>query len=466
LLLFPLVSLIDLERTPLGGISVRVTIIGAGKVGLEIARRLDTDNHDIVVIDRDERKLALIEQQMDVLCVKGNASSASVLTLPEVLKSDLVAAVTDSDEINMIACLMAKKLGVPKTVARIRDPVYVRDLVVPKEDLGLDLIINPDYSAALEIARLLTVSLPVHTEPFADGRVQMADVTIDESHRHIVNRRVMDIDIPKSCLIVGISRRGRMIMPGGSDVIMPGDTLYLIGRVDSIGKFAAKLKRKRHQGATNVIILGGGRIGFYLGEKLCSLGLRPKIIEQDPERCRDLAERLPDALILRGDGSDIDLLKREGIRETDGFVAVTGLDEENLLVALLAKQLGAKQVIAKVSRPNYTSLVEQLGVDAAISPRLIMASAVLRYIRGGRLLSLVLLLNDQAEVLELILNPNSRMVGKPISRLGLPEGIIIGAIKRGNEIIIPKGDAVLKGSDRLVVFAVGFHVNEIETLFN
>jgi len=445
---------------------VRITIIGAGKVGSEIARRLAEDNHDIVVIDRDEAKLAKIEQQMDVMVVKGNASSASVLKLPEVLQSDLVAAVTNSDEVNMIACMMAKKLGVPRTVARIRDPVYARDLVVSKEDLGLDLIVNPEYSAALEIARLLTVSLPVHTEPFADGKVQMADVTVDDSHRHVINKRLMDINVPDSCLIVGISRKGQMIVPGGHDTIMPGDTLYLIGHVDSVNKFAAKLKRKRHQKTTNVMILGGGRIGFYLGEKLCSLGLKPKIIEQDPEKCRDLAERLPEALILQADGSDIELLKREGIRETDGFVAVTGLDEENLLISLLAKQLGAKQVIAKVSRPSYTSLIEQLGVDAAISPRLIMASAILRYIRGGRLLSLVLLLNGQAEVVELILHPDSRTVGKPLSKLGLPKGIIIGAIKRGNQIIIPKGDVVLNGNDRLVVFAVGHHVSEIDGLLN
>ncbi|MFZ5899532.1 MAG: Trk system potassium transporter TrkA [Bacillota bacterium] len=445
---------------------MRITIIGAGKVGSEIARRLAEDNHDIVVIDRDEAKLAKIEQQMDVMVVKGNASSASVLKLPEVLQSDLVAAVTNSDEVNMIACMMAKKLGVPRTVARIRDPVYARDLVVSKEDLGLDLIVNPEYSAALEIARLLTVSLPVHTEPFADGKVQMADVTVDDSHRHVINKRLMDINVPDSCLIVGISRKGQMIVPGGHDTIMPGDTLYLIGHVDSVNKFAAKLKRKRHQKTTNVMILGGGRIGFYLGEKLCSLGLKPKIIEQDPEKCRDLAERLPEALILQADGSDIELLKREGIRETDGFVAVTGLDEENLLISLLAKQLGAKQVIAKVSRPSYTSLIEQLGVDAAISPRLIMASAILRYIRGGRLLSLVLLLNGQAEVVELILHPDSRTVGKPLSKLGLPKGIIIGAIKRGNQIIIPKGDVVLNGNDRLVVFAVGHHVSEIDGLLN
>lgn len=444
---------------------MKITIIGAGKVGVEIARRLVGEGHDLVLIDQDETKLSRLEGHLDALMLKGSGSSATILKHPDVAGSDMVAAVTNADEINMIACMMAKKLGVPRTIARIRDPVYARDLVISKEDLGLDLVINPEHSAALEIARLLTVSLPVHTEPFADGKVQMAEITVDESHRSFVNKRLSEVDLPQSCLIVGISRRGGIIVPGGRDEILPGDTLYILGHAESVEKVCARIKKRRPR-TSSVIILGGGRIGFYLGEKLCSLGIKPKIIEQNHDRCRDLAERLPEALILEGDGSDLDLLKREGIKETDGFVAVTGFDEENLLLALLAKQMGAKHVIAKVSRPNYAQLVERLGVDAAISPLLITASAILRYIRGGRLLSLVLLLNGQAEVVELILQPESRMVGKPLSRLGLPKGVIVGAIKRRQQIIIPKGDVALQGGDRLVVFAVGYGVDTIERLFN
>lgn len=196
------------------------------------------------------------------------------------------------------------------------------------------------------------------------------------------------------------------------------------------------------------------------------MGMRVKIIEQNQERCRDLAERLPDVLVLRGDGSDIDLLKREGIKETDGFVAVTGIDEENLLLSLLAKQVGAKRVVAKVSRPSYTPLVERLGVDAAISPRLIMVSEILRFIRGGRLLSLFLLLNGQAEVFELIVQKGSKIAGRPLKASGMPKGAIVGAILRGDDAIIPEGNDVIMENDRLVVFTLGHIVHNVESLIN
>lgn len=444
---------------------MKITIIGIGKVGMEITSRLCEEGYDIVVIDKDETKLQKISEHLDVLCLKGSGSSARVLRSDEVVDSDLLAAVTNSDEVNMIACMMAKKLGIPKTIARIRDPEYARDLVISKEDLGVDLVINPEYSAAMEIHRLLTVALPVHTEPFANGKVQLADLVIDESMTNFANKKIKDLQIPPSSLVVAISRRGEMLVPGGKDTILAGDTIYILGHSGSINKICSKIKMKK-QKMHSVIILGGGKIAYYLADKLCSQGMRVKIIEQNNVRCQELAERLPDVLVLRGDGSDIDLLKREGIKDTDGFVAVTGLDEENLLLALLAKQMGAKRVVAKVSRPSYTSLVEKLGVDAAISPRLIIVSEILRFIRGGRILSLFLLLNGQAEVVELIVQPGSRLAGKPLAEAGLPKGVIVGVILRENRIIIPEGNDVILENDRLVVFALGQNVQAIESLFN
>lgn len=445
---------------------MKITLIGCGKVGMEITRRLYEEGHDLLVIDKEETKLAKIhENNLDVMAMKGSGSSAKILKSQDVRDSNLLVAVTNSDEINMIACMMAKKLGIPKTVARIRDPDYARDLIVSKEDLGLDLVVNPEYAAAMEISRVLTVALPVHTEPFANGKVQMADIPVDESITAFANKKLQDIVLPRSCLIVAISRRGEMVIPGGKDIILPGDTIYILGHSHSIDKICSKIKKKK-QKVQSVLILGGGRISFYLAEKLCSMGMRVKIIEQNQERCRDLAERLPDVLVLRGDGSDIDLLKREGIKETDGFVAVTGIDEENLLLSLLAKQVGAKRVVAKVSRPSYTPLVERLGVDAAISPRLIMVSEILRFIRGGRLLSLFLLLNGQAEVFELIVQKGSKIAGRPLKASGMPKGAIVGAILRGDDAIIPEGNDVIMENDRLVVFTLGHIVHNVESLIN
>lgn len=442
---------------------MKITIIGAGKVGTEIAHKLSEEGHDIIVIDRDESQLGKISETLDVLTVKGNGSSSQLLKDIGVSDSDLLVAVTDSDEMNMISCMTAKRVGVAKTIARIRDPDYVRDLIISKEDLGIDLVINPDYAASMEIARLLTLKLAVRTEHFANGRVQLAELAVEDANTQFVNKRIQEIDLPASCLIVGISRKGEMIIPGGKDCIKPNDILYMLGNAESINKVCARFKRKR-QRVSSVMILGGGRAGLYLAEKLIRNGIKVKIIEQNLARCHELANRLSDALIIKGDGTDVDLLKREGIHETDGFVAVTGFDEENLLMALLAKQLGAKRVIAKVSRPSYAPLVERLGVDAAISPRLITIGEIMRFIRGGRLLSLVLLLNEQAEVIEMIVQPGSRIAGRPLRSSGLPKGVIIGAISRGDKIIIPKGDEVIQDEDRLVVFALGHVVHTVEAL--
>ena len=432
-------------------------------MGTEIAHRLSEEGHDIIVIDRSETQLAKINESLDVLTVKGNGSSSQLLKDIGVSDSDLLVSVTDSDEINMISCMTAKRVGIARTIARIRDPDYVRDLIISKEDLGIDLVINPDYAASQEISRLLTMNLSVHTEHFANGKVQMAELTVEECNVDFAGKKIQDIDLPKACLVVGISRKGEMIVPGGRDYIKPGDTIYVLGNNDSINKIYAKFKRKR-QRVHNVMIMGGGRIGLYLSEKLSKRGMKVKIIEQNMERCQELANRLSDVLILKGDGTDVDLLRREGIHEIDAFVAVTGFDEENLLMALLAKQLGAKRVVAKVSRPSYAPLVERLGVDAAISPRLITIGEIMRFIRGGRLLSLVLLLNEQAEVLEVIVHPGSKIVGRTLSSSGLPKGVIIGAISRVDRIIIPKGSEIIQADDRLVVFALGHAVHTVEAL--
>ncbi|MFZ5596479.1 MAG: Trk system potassium transporter TrkA [Bacillota bacterium] len=441
---------------------MKITIIGMGKVGTEIAHRLSEEGHDIIVIDRDEAQLVKVGETLDVLTVKGNGSSSQLLKDIGVSDSDLLVAVTDSDEINMIACMTAKRVGISRTIARIRDPDYVRDLIISKEDLGIDLVINPDYSASQEIFRLLTLNIPIHTEYFANGKVQMAELMVDKDNLQFANKRVQDIELPKACLIVGISRLGEMIVPGGKDYIYPNDTLYILGNIESIKKICSRFKIRR-QRVQNVFIMGGGRIGLYLAQRLSAFGMKVKVIEQNPERCQELANRLSDVLILKGDGTDVDLLKREGINGTDAFIAVTGFDEENLLIALLAKQLGAKRVLAKVSRPSYAPLVERLGVDAAISPRLITISEILRFIRGGRVLSLVLLLNEQAEVLEVIVQPGSRIAGRPLHSSGLPKGVIIGAVSRNDKVIIPKGSDVIQPDDRLVVFALGHMVHVVES---
>ncbi|HZK18468.1 MAG TPA: Trk system potassium transporter TrkA [Clostridia bacterium] len=446
---------------------MRASIIGAGKLGIEIARRLSGEGHDVLIIDQDENRLAMVNEKLDVLTVKGNGATTPVLGDPNVRSSDLLVAVTESDELNIIACLNAKRLGIKKTIARIRDPDFARDPMLTKIDIGVDLVVNPELAAAREAVRILVMPVNVHTEPFADGKVQMAKITIDEeAAAFLANKTLLELELPMPSIVAGISREGKVLIPSGDDKLLLGDTIYVLGDFKSINELSIKIKRDKKQSVKNVIILGGGRIGYYLAYQLEKMGKKVKIIEQDYARSEELAEQLTDTLVLNADGTDLDLLQQEGVTEADGFIAVTGIDEENLLTALLAKQMGAKQVIAKVSRPGFSALIERLGVDAAISPLQIVVAEVLRFIRGGKLLSVFLLLNGQAEVVEVRVQTGSRLANSQLSEAGMPKGVIIGAILRDGKAIIPRGDEYIKAHDHLVIFCLGNHLEIVEELVN
>ncbi len=443
---------------------MKICIVGAGKVGVEIARRVSEDGHDVVLVDRDGAKLKAVQERLDVLTIKGNGGTSQVLNNPIVTESDLLVAVTNSDEINIIACSRAKKMhGVARTIARVRDPDYAHDLLPTKEEWGIDLLINPEFTAATEIARQLTLNLPIHTEPFGDGKILMAEISVDQAGAMLANKMLSELDFPKGTRVVAISRQGDMLIPGGGDVLLSGDTIYVLGNLKSISQLCYRIKGKKRK-IQNVMVLGGGRIGYYLAAKLSAMGINVKLVEQDKVKCEDLAERLPNVLVLQADGTDIEFLQQEGIKDIDGFVAVTGFDEENLLISLLVKQMGAKQVIAKVSRPAYTSLVERLGVDNAVSPRLITVSEILRFIGGGKLISMFVLLNGKAEVVELVVQENSKIVNKPLKKAGLPKGVIVGAILRKNQSIIPEGDEVIMAGDHLVIFLLGNYLHIVEAM--
>ena len=445
---------------------MKIIVVGAGEVGIEIIRRLSEENHDILVIEKNSARIdRILESDLDVITIKGSGASAGILRLPELAGSHLLVAVTDSDEINIISCVLAKRLNIPRTVARIRDPEYARELNLFEEHMDIDLAVNPEYATAMEIGQLLTITLPVHTELLANGKILLADFVIDQTMSNIAEKKLKDVSLPKGCLIVAICRHGDMVIPGGNDSILPGDTVYLLGQAKSINMLSQRIKRNRPKPINDVIIIGGGRIPYYLAEKLNSLNVQVKIIEGSATRCRQLAETLPDTLVLNEDASDLDMLKREGLKETDGFIAATGADEENLIIALSAKQVGVKTVVAVVGRPGYTALVEQLGVDTAISPRLIMVQEIMRFIRGGRIPNLYLLLDGQAEVFELIVQQGSPIAGKSLKELGLPKGAIIGAVSRGEESFIPQGESVIFKHDRLVIFALAQTMQKVESLF-
>lgn len=444
---------------------MRIAIIGAGKVGYQLVESLVKENHDILVVDTNQDVLDKINDNFDVLTKRGNGISSSLLKGLGIEGWDLFIAVTDSDEANIVACITSKKLGVKTAIARVRSPEYVVELDFMRSSLGIDYIINPEYATACEIIRLLLNTYASYAADFAKGQVRMSEIII-ESTSVFAGKQIKDLKLPPGVVITAITRSGEVIIPNGFDYIMPDDTLYIMGEksvVDRVAKNAgAHIVNNR---VKNVMIIGGGRIGYYLAKGLERLDINVKIIEQDLERCKELAEGLDNALVLHGDGTDLTLLKAENIEGMDAFLAVTGYDEENLMVSVLAKQMGAKKVIAKVSRSNYTSVLETIGIDNAVSPKLITASDILRIVRGGRIVSISLLIGGRAEVLEIIPQEGAPILDKPLKELGIPKGIIIGAILRHGKVIIPNGDAVIKASDRVIVFTLDSRVDKVTKLF-
>jgi trk system potassium uptake protein TrkA len=444
---------------------MRIAIIGAGKVGYQLVESLVKENHDILVVDTNQDVLDKINDNFDVLTKRGNGISSSLLKGLGIEGWDLFIAVTDSDEANIVACITSKKLGVKTAIARVRSPEYVVELDFMRSSLGIDYIINPEYATACEIIRLLLNTYASYAADFAKGQVRMSEIII-ESTSVFAGKQIKDLKLPPGVVITAITRSGEVIIPNGFDYIMPDDTLYIMGEkcvVDRVAKNAgAHIVNNR---VKNVMIIGGGRIGYYLAKGLERLDINVKIIEQDLERCKELAEGLDNALVLHGDGTDLTLLKAENIEGMDAFLAVTGYDEENLMVSVLAKRMGAKKVIAKVSRSNYTSVLETIGIDNAVSPKLITASDILRIVRGGRIVSISLLIGGRAEVLEIIPQEGAPVLDKPLKELGIPKGIIFGAILRHGKVIIPNGDAVIKASDRVIVFTLDSRVDKVTKLF-
>lgn len=443
---------------------MRVIVIGAGKVGYQIAESLSREELDVVVVDHDQDVIDRINYNLDVMTLKSNGLLSSTLKHLGLHKDDTIIAVTDSDEANMLACLSAKNMGAGTTIARIRNPEYTKDWAVTKEQLSIDFIINPERSTAHEISRMLTFSPAGAVEDFARGKVQMVTVPIDESVKlnQIKMKDIKDLD---EILVAAIIRKGELIIPKGDDMIKTGDSIYIIGQKQEILKFCKTIGKSPRR-INNVMILGGGRIAYYLAENLNYMGISVKIIEKDPERCKELSEVLPNALIINGDGTDTNLLQMENLMQMDAFIALTGMDEENILLSLLAKQMGVKKVVSKVSRTNYISLVETIGVDAGITPSMITAGEILRFIRGGKVISLSLLLGGEAEVMEMDAHPTSSVVNLPLRELDLPKDVLITTIVHKNKVVVPHGNDIIRGNDRVIVLCRTTEVNRVREMFS
>ncbi len=435
---------------------MRVVIIGAGQVGRSIARELQHE-HDVVVIERSSQRLALL-QQYDVLAIQGNGASLKILQQAEVDKADLVIASTDVDEVNIVACAGSKQLGAAFTIARVHDPEYIETW--ERGRLGVDFMVCSELLTSEKIAQLIGVPAAREIHTFVEGRVLMAELSVDEGSP-LLGRPLQALDLPPGAMIVSLIRNGRVIIPSGEDVIHPGDLVVSIGTPEAISRL-----NRRATGRPlpqSVVILGGGRIGYRLALTLERRGLRPKIIEADPERSRWLAEQLPRSQVFQSDATDLDFLERERLGEADVGVSVMDKQEKNLLSALLLKSLGVKRVIAGVSDPDYVEIFERVGVDVAVSARKIIAEEILRFTKR-RIAGMSILEGDRAEVLELTVSESSPLVGVPLRDAAFPKGAIVGAIVRGKDVIIPHGETTLQPGDRVIVFSKKEAVPEVEKM--
>lgn len=442
---------------------MRVIVVGAGKVGYDIAKRLSEEGHDVTLVDKLDQNLREAAARLDIATLDGNGASPTVLEQAGVERADMLIAVTDIDEVNMIACFTAKQYGVGICCARVRDPDYSEAYTRHSNRiLGIDRVINPDHLTALEIARLLEMPAATYIESFADGRVTLARVRAGEESP-VVGIPLRQAEFGGN-LVAAIEHEERLFIPYGESVIHKGDHVYLLGHTHNLSSISRVTGCQRPR-AKNVVMVGGGNLGLRLAQMLTAKGQAPagkghppykvKLIESDAERCEELADLLPNVLVIHGDGERIDVLRDELVGDGDAFVAVTGKDHTNVLATMVAKELGVSQAITKISREDYSLLAEKAGADAVVVPRLISAGVILRMVRrSSNLLNLAVIEEGKGEVLEFDVGEEAEVVGRRLADLPRFEDALIGAIMRGDNVIVPTGESVIQEGDRVVVVAL------------
>lgn len=446
---------------------MKVVIVGAGEVGFHIASRLAIENKDVVVIDKDLDAIRRVSDIIDVQIVNGSGSSPVVLEEAGIKEADILLAVTNSDETNLVACLVANIISpATKKLARIRDADYDKYHDIFRDYAPhIDTVINPEIEVVKTIDRLMSVPGAVDVGEFADGRVKLIGIRLDNEAR-LAGIRLSDLPVvtgEQRPLIAAVVRDEELIIPRGEDRLMTGDIIYFISEEDKLLDTLTLFDKHAHP-LRRVLIVGGGRIGFRLATLLEDKSIYTKIIEKEADRCTVLAEQLNKTVILHGDGSDQGLLSEENIQDIDFFVTLTSDEETNILASLLAKRMGAQKAITKISKFSYLPLMSAIGIELVVSPRLSAINTILQHIRKGKVLSAMSIKGEQAEVLEAVALETSDIVGKPLRNISIPKGAIIIGIIRKEEIIIPSGDSVIEPDDRIIIFATRQAIPKIEKI--
>lgn len=446
---------------------MKLVIIGAGKVGETLIENFVKENHDVTVLDSVSSKVEHVVNRYDVQGVCGNGLDRSFLLTAEVDKADFVIACTSRDELNILCCVLAKKLGAKHTIARVRDPEYFSGLENVREDLGVDFFFNPELRAAVEIEQVLKFPSAKNVESFAGGKALMIEFDVVDGNP-IANKSIMQIskEYGAKVLFGMIQRENDVIIPRGDFVIKSGDSVHIIGSETEIASFSKKLKIYKPSAKT-VFIIGGGKICHYLAKDLIANGVSVKIAEKDKARANELASELPKATVLLLDATEQDALDEENLKGNDACIALTGMDEENVIVSLYAKERGVGKVITKIARPTLLNMAKTLGLDSVVSPRNAIANHIIRFVRAHQTanesgINTLYKLHEKVEALEFTVRDDFASVNTPIKKLDIAQGVLVGGIVRGNEFILPGGDTEFKSGDRVIIFASDKKIKDLK----
>ena len=447
---------------------MKIIIVGCGKVGTTLAEQLNRENHDITLIDTNEEAIQNISNSADVMGVTGNGAVYQVQMEAGIQDADLLIATTNSDELNMLCCLIAKKAGNCHTIARIRNPEYSSEIRYIREELNLSLAINPELAAAREIARLLRFPSAIKIEPFAKGRIELLKFLIPE-HSLLNDMRVMDVvnRLKSNVLICVVERGNDVVIPDGNFVMKKGDKISFIASHQESADFF------KRAGVDNNIVksamfVGGGKLTHYLCRLLEDTKIKIKIIERDEERCRQLSELLPKAMIIHGDGTDEQLLLEEGIRQTEAFASLTGFDEENIMLSLYASSQSKAKLITKVNKIAFENVINSLNLGSLIQPKMLTAEIILQYVRAmqnsmgsSNIETLYKIAADKAEALEFRVKEGSPILGIPLEKLKLIDNLLVACINRGGTIITPRGKDTVEAGDTVIVVTTHTGLNDL-----
>lgn len=450
---------------------MKIVIVGCGKVGFSLAKQLSVEDHDITVIDANSRVIEKAQETLDVMSLAGNGAALNIQREARVDEADLLIATTGSDELNLLCCIVAKRLGCKHTISRVRNSDYVDQLRFMRDDLGLSMTVNPEYETARTICRFLQFPSFLKIDSFAKGRVELVELKLTENSG-LVGQSLykLSTDLHLKVLVCVVERDDRVFIPRGDFVLREGDKLNVTAPRTELTKLIRALKISTSK-IRNVMVIGGGRISEYLADELIRSGVDVKMIESDAERCAELAAKLPKALVINDDGSSPDVLLSEGIREADAVVTLTGIDEQNLVVSMYAEHIGVSKTVTKLNRGEYGELFTDKELGSTVCPKDIIASQIIRYVRSidnsdASIITLHRMVDGKAEAIEFLANSQTVGLDTPIKELRLKKNVLIACINHDGRIIIPSGtDRISCGDTVIIVTTTDEPISELNDIF-